>query len=162
VRTKLAAIALQVGDRAEAARLLQDELKLTKNEQPPRQRDELGQMLLDADQPRQAAKVYQKLAGEHPQAARYLHQWATALFEDGSLRRGIAVARRAVRVEPEYKLAMHNLAVAHLEAGRPLRAIAWVRRALKIDKADRRLRRLRRRIRLALIGHSVKRFFASR
>ncbi len=156
VRTKLAVIALGAGDAKQARRLLRDEVKLNHADQSPRLRDELGQVLLDAKLPAEAAGVYEQLAGEFADTARYLHQWSTALFEDGALRHGVAVARRAARTQVGYLLPLHNLALASMELGQPRRAMVFVRHALAIDPADRRLRRLRRRVRRALAGRRLR------
>jgi len=145
VRTKLAMVALEQDRPDQARRLAKAELRLDNPEIDARLRDEFGQLLLDVKMPEEAARIYQQLADQHPDRARFAHQWAVALFVLGDLPGGLRVARRAIRADRRYTLAMHNLAMANLQLGRWRRALAWTRRGLAVDPLDKRLKRLRRK-----------------
>jgi len=113
--------------------------------------EELGQLLLDAELPSDAAGVFRRVLGERPNDARAHHCLSVALCHMGDLDGGMEAARRAVQLDPSLVAAMHNLALANLRQGRPARAKYWVDRGLTVDREDVMLRRLRVRLRLGAL-----------
>jgi Tfp pilus assembly protein PilF len=120
----------------------------------------LGDLLLEADMPRQAAKVFER-CGRKP---RYLSRklrlqvWrklALARFRAGDRAGGAAMSRRVLRHHPRCVSSIHNLALAALEERRITLAAGWIKRGMKIDRHDDGLRQLRIRLWIAAIRHGL-------
>ncbi|KAA0214294.1 MAG: tetratricopeptide repeat protein [Leptolyngbya sp. PLA3] len=103
----------------------------------------LGQLMLDADLPREAARVFRRLIELRPGDALSHHHLSVALLETGELETGADEAKATLRLNPRFVPAMHNLALAYLRRGEWLRARYWARQAQAIDPDDASLRRLR-------------------
>lgn len=114
----------------------------------PDEMDELGQLLLDADMPTEAARIYKRLLAVRPNDARAHHTLSVAHFVRGDRAAGMDSARAALRLEPRYIAPMHNLAMAYLEQGQWTRARYWATQARRLDPDDPSLRRLRLKLRV--------------
>jgi tetratricopeptide (TPR) repeat protein len=114
--------------------------------------EELGQLLLDADLPREAARVFARLLQMRPGDHLAHHHMSVALLETSQLDLGIDEAKSALRLNPRFVPAMHNLALAHLRRGEWLRARYWARQGYAIDPDDVSLRRLRLMLRVHSVG----------
>lgn len=104
--------------------------------------EELGQMLLDADLPREAARVFGRVLVLRPRDHVAVHNLSVAYLELGEIDKGIERAKAALRLNPRFVPAMHNLALAHLRRREWLRARYWAREAARIAPDDPSLRRL--------------------
>lgn len=146
-------------DAQPAQRLLRMDLR-DFSERPDTYRDEdvrqLGELLIDAGMAREARDVCAALVERHRDDAAGWHLLSVALLESDDFDGGIDAARRAVELDPRHHLAIHNLALVHLRRGRWVRARYWVRRGLAISPEDSRLRHLRTRLRLVLVGEALR------
>lgn len=147
VRTKLAAILLNSGHPGRAKKLLRDEIALDDPSVDDRFRDELGQLLLDAEMPAEAEDVYRSLTGRLGSDPRLFNQLAVAVLRQGKRAEGTAALRKAVRLDRQYTLALFNLATVFAEDGNLRRAQAVARRGARAGAADPRLAKLLRTIR---------------
>jgi len=120
----------------------------------------LGDLLLDAQMPREAAQVFEQCC----RRPRYLSRkcrllvWrklALARFGAGDRAGGMAMSRRVLRHHPHCIASIHNMALAALEEGRITVAAGWIKRGLAIDKHDDGLRQLRVRLWFAAIRHGM-------
>lgn len=121
----------------------------------------LGELLLDAKMPREAARVFEQCCRK----PRYLSQklrllvWrklALARFASGDRAGGTAMSRRVLRHHPRCISSIHNMALAALEEGRIAVASGWINRGLKINSHDDGLRQLRIRMWLATIHQGLR------
>ncbi len=113
--------------------------------------DELGQLLLDAQLPTEAARVFKRLIARRPNNAGAHHSLSVCHFLRGDWGAGMESARAALRLEPRYIAPMHNLAMAYLEQGQWTRARYWATQARRLDPDDPSLRRLRLKLRVQAI-----------
>jgi len=104
--------------------------------------EELGQLLLDADLPRESAGVFDRVLQLRPTDHVAVHNLSVAYLELGEIDQGIERAKAALRLNPRFVPAMHNLALAHLRRREWLRARYWAREAMRIAPEDASLRRL--------------------
>lgn len=151
VRRRLAELAIDRGESSEARRLLRQELREL-SEQPkrftPSDLDDLGQLLLDARLPRDAARVFDRFAeamGEDPKAWHYL---SVARFQMGDRAGGMTAARKVLRLDPKHAAAVHNLALSCIQERRWKRARAYIAQLRHIDPDDGALRRLALSVRI--------------
>lgn len=110
--------------------------------------DELGQLLLDAQLPTEAARVFKRLISRRPNNAAAHHALSVCYFLRQDWAAGMESARAALRLEPRYIAPMHNLAMAYLEQGQWTRARYWATQARRLDPDDPSLRRLRLKLRV--------------
>ena len=145
VRRRLAGLLMDSGRMDTARGLLREEYEalLCKEEADEVALDDLGQLLLDADNPRRAVRVFTRLTEAFPDRPRYLHSLAVSCFRTGDRRRGVECCKKILRLDRRFIPAMHNLALAYLEDGQWRRAGYWVRQALAVDPEDEGARRLR-------------------
>ncbi len=113
--------------------------------------EEVAGLLLDADMPVEAIRVYQALIERRPSNHRAHHGLSVAMLEAERVDEGIAAAKQTLKLQPKFVPAMHNLALAYLRQHQWIRARYWVRQALRIEPDDAPLRRLRVKLRV----HSV-------
>jgi tetratricopeptide (TPR) repeat protein len=106
----------------------------------------LGELLLRAQLPAEAARILQRVVDRRGEDAEVLRKLALAHFQAGHRGAGASVSRRVLRLEPNCVHSMHNLALAALEQRRLDLAAGWIHRGLRIDRHDEGLRRLRVRI----------------
>ncbi|MBT8485636.1 MAG: tetratricopeptide repeat protein [Phycisphaerales bacterium] len=104
--------------------------------------DRLGELLLQADLPAEAARIFQSMLRLN-QSADLLRRLAIARFRSGDLAGGVAASRRVLRFDPSCLTAIHNLALAALKTGQLRVAAGWIARGLRVDRHDDGLRRLR-------------------
>ena len=163
-RCRLAAGLLQMAGpppRDRARLLLLAELR-DQSDRPDRiaieEMDELGQLLLDAAMPTEAARVFKRLIARRPNNAAAHHALSVCHFLKGDRTAGMESARAALRLEPRYIAPMHNLAMAYLEQGQWTRARYWATQARRLDPDDPSLRRLRLKLRVQAI-FEVARWF---
>jgi len=151
VRRRLAELAIDRGEFSEARRLLRHELREL-NDQPrrftPGDLDDLGQLLLDARLPREAAMVFERIAGNASDDAKAWHYLSVARFQMGDRATGVVAARRALRLDPKLTAAVHNLALACIQDRRWKRARAYITQLRELDPDDGALRRLALSVRL--------------
>ncbi len=144
----------QAGSLERARALLLAELR-DQSERPARfsaeEMDELGQLLLDADLPTEAARVFKRLIARRSNDAKAHHSLSVCHFLRGERAQGMECARAALRLEPRYIAPMHNLAMAYLEQGQWTRARYWATQARRLDPDDPSLRRLRLKLRVQAI-----------
>lgn len=117
----------------------------------------LGTLLLKADLPREAARLFEEATEQSGESPELLRQLALAKFKAGDRDGGAAVSRRVIRLDPACVKSMHNLALAALEEDRLLTASGWINRGLRVDRHDDELRRLRIRVWGAVVGASCRR-----
>ena len=156
-RRQLADLLLSSGsadDVRRARELLQTELRAqSRSPKPdPSSLEELGHLLLDADLPREASRVFERLLELRPNDHKALHHMSVAMLEMGQLESGIDSAKAALRLNPRFVPAMHNLALAHLRRGEWLRARYWARQGRVIDPDDASMRRLCVILRIHSVG----------
>jgi tetratricopeptide (TPR) repeat protein len=146
-RRRLAGLLLEKGrdeDTRRARELLLTDMRrmgIDTNEEPDIL-EELGQLLLDAGLPREAARVFARVLALRPRDHVAVHNLSVAYLELGEIGRGIERAKAALRLNPRFVPAMHNLALAHLRRREWLRARYWARQAVRIAPDDPSLRRL--------------------
>ncbi len=151
VRRRLAELALDRGEFTEARRLLRHEYRdLT---QEPKKftggdLDDLGQLLLDARLPRDAAKVFTDLTTTQPADAKSWHYLSVARFQMGDRAAGMEAARKALRLDAKLTAAIHNMALASIQERRWKRARAYIAQLREIDPDDGALRRLSLSVRI--------------
>ncbi len=147
------------GDTEPAQRLLRMDLR-DFADTPDRFDDEslrqLVELLVDARLAREARPVARTLVERRPQDPACWHLLSVTLFLSGDLDEGVEAATRSIELDPRNFLAAHNLAYASLLRGCWVRARYWLRRGLAINPEDPGLRRLRSRIRLALVREMLK------
>lgn len=114
--------------------------------------EELGQLLLDADMPADAVRVFTRVLTLRPEDHIAVHNLSVAYLELGEMDLGTEQAKVALRLNPRFVPAMHNLALAHLRHKEWIRARYWVRQAARVDPEDVALRRLRLMLRLHSVG----------
>ncbi|MCP3902977.1 MAG: tetratricopeptide repeat protein [Planctomycetes bacterium] len=102
-----------------------------------------GDLLLDAELPTEAAKLYQLAIAVRAESAPILRKLAIARFRSDDLDGGVAASRRVLRFDPKCVASIHNLALAALGAGQLRVASGWIARGLRVDRHDDGLRRLR-------------------
>jgi tetratricopeptide (TPR) repeat protein len=154
---------LREGAASRAAALI--DLELTRfnagtDAQAELELEELGQLLLDADKPEDAARVLESLATRRRTDAQAWHMLSLAYFTMGDRVGGTRAARRALRIDRELIPAIHNLAVAAAADRRWTRAAAFIRGGLRLDPSDAGLRRLRVLVRFKRVwffGRSISR-----
>ena len=161
-RCRLAAELLDAGGTAardRARQLLVDEL----GEQSERSdrfsiedMDELGQLLLDASMPTEAARVFRRMIARRPNHAAAHHALSVCHFLRKDRVAGMESARAALRLEPRYVSPMHNLAMAYLEQGQWTRARYWAAQARRLAPDDPSLRRLRLKLRVQAVGELAR------
>ena len=161
-RCKLAAVLLEShteGAKDRAKLLLLAELR-DQSERPDRiaieEMDELGQLLLDAQLPTEAARVFKRIIARQPNNAAAHHALSVCHFLRQDRAAGMECARAALRLEPQYIAPMHNLAMAYLEQGQWTRARYWATHARRLDPDDPSLRRLRLKLRVQAIFEVVR------
>lgn len=152
-RLRLAVMLIARGREADAPRireLLDAEIRAHAQAPDPdaHSLSRLGEALLDAARPSDAARVFATLIELEPDRLDNRHLLSVALLEMGQLDAGMAQAREIIRRHPRSIEAMHNLALAHMRRGDWLRARYWVSQALQTDPEDAPIRRLRTRLRL--------------
>ena len=148
----LAVRGAEAHDRARS--LLLAELR-EQSERPVRftteEMDELGQLLLDAGLPAEAARAFKRLIARRPNDAKAHHSLSVCHFLRGERAQGMESARAALRLQPRYIAPMHNLAMAYLEQGQWTRARYWATQARRLEPDDPSLRRLRLKLRVQAI-----------
>lgn len=153
-RRRLAGLLIDRGREKDEKRirdLLSTELSRFRTERGRFEADDLtdlGGLLLDADLPAEAVRVYRRVLELRPGDHLAHHHLSVALFETGDVKGGMEAARRALVFQPRFVPAMYNLALSHLRQGQWLRARYWVRQATRIDPDDAPMRRLRMTLRL--------------
>jgi tetratricopeptide (TPR) repeat protein len=169
VRRRIAAALLKKGEVSDARRRLRADLRTLRAGSPAFTREdrlELGDLLLDAGLPGDAAEVFRGMVSEAPSDAAALHHLSLASFLQGEREAGARAARWALKATPapgpEIRLAaLHNLALWYYESKRWRRARACLRRAQEISADDAGLRRLRTLLRarrgMALLGRLLRR-----
>lgn len=120
--------------------------------------DDLGQLLLDAGMPTEAARVFKRLIARRPNNAAAHHSLSVCCFLRGERAAGMESARAALRLEPRYIAPMHNLAMAYLEQGQWTRARYWATQARRLDPDDPSLRRLRLKLQVQAVFEVVRWF----
>jgi len=147
------------GAKDRAKLLLLAELR-DQSERPDRiaieEMDELGQLLLDAQLPTEAARVFKRIIARQPNNAAAHHALSVCHFLRQDRAAGMECARAALRLEPQYIAPMHNLAMAYLEQGQWTRARYWATHARRLDPDDPSLRRLRLKLRVQAIFEVVR------
>jgi len=158
VRRRLAELAIDRAEFSEARRLLRHELR-DSNEHPRRftsgDLDDLGQLLLDARLPREAASVFDRFAQAMGEDAKAWHYLSVAKFQMGDRAAGIAAARKALRLDPKLTAAVHNLALACIQERRWKRARAYIAQLREIDPDDGALRRLALSVRIGRVVEAL-------
>jgi len=176
IRLKLAEALLGRGRRHDARRYLIEQLDLLRaaREDPPAERQdldgefgagaadavdaaELAHLLLRAELPREAARLFEDAVTERGDDPELLRRLALAKFKSGDRDGGATASRRVIRLDPTCIKSMHNLALAALEEDRIITAAAWVSRGLRINGHDDGLRRLRMRVWLAVGSATARR-----
>lgn len=152
---RLAWLALREG-KTDAARVrLKAELEIEHAPRSAASAEELARLLLDAGMPAQAAEILEPLVAESPDQPHLTHQLAVSLLLSGRTEAGMRCCRRAVKLDDKLTLAMHNLTLANLQLGNLRRAIYWLKRARRVDKRDRRLIDLRRKLRVIVVRQNL-------
>ena len=160
VHQKLARIALERKRMIETRRHLRAELAIERDFAESEEADELAELLLDAQMPREAVRLLAAMSQSRPQDAAVLHQYALALFMDNRLEPGIRVCRQALRLDPACTAAMHNLTLAHLQLGQYRRARYWLKQVLRQGEAgDAQLRQLQTKVLWATLKQAARRIF---
>jgi tetratricopeptide (TPR) repeat protein len=144
VRTRLARLLLRQRKDKQAALLLIEELRQCGND--PSRLQEVGELLIEARQTRQAHEVLTLLVKMKPNDAHARHNLAVSCFLMDSLNEGIAHCRHALRLQPKYPLALYNLALAHLRIGQEQRAKHYVTRAMRLAPKDENIRQLSQKL----------------
>lgn len=181
VRRRLASIMLRRGEIAEARRHLRADLRALRGLHQPgaddasdsfthQERMELGDLLLDARLPADAAEVFRGVVAQAPGDAAALHALGVASFRAGDSKTGVRASRWALRAEPaplpSVRLAaLHNLALAHVREKQWARARVWLTRAEAVDADDpgvRRMRLILRARRAAFLGAMLARLMVRR
>jgi len=151
VRRRLAELAIDRAEYSEGRRLLRHELREL-NDQPkrftPGDLDDLGQLLLDARLPREAATVFERYAEAEGDDAKAWHYLSVARFQMGDRAAGVVAARKALRLDAKHTAAVHNLALACIQDRRWKRARAYIAQLRDLDPDDGALRRLALSVRL--------------
>lgn len=154
VRRRLAELALDRTEHSEARRLLRHEVR-DLFDSPKRftaiDLDDLGQLLLDARLPRDAMRVFDRLAEIKPEEARPWHYLSVACFQLGDRSAGMTAARRALRLDPKLIPALHNMALACIQERRWKRARSYIAQLREVDPDDGALRRLSLSIRIGRV-----------
>ncbi len=159
IRTLLAETLLRRGRGGEAQPLLREELEALEaidGTDPQFDLERFGALLLEADMPAEAARVFEQAVVTRGESANLLRKLALALYRSGDPDGGVAASRRVIRADPGCVVSFHNLALAALERGRLRVAAAWIGRGLRADKHDDGLRRLRMRLWLARLGRAAR------
>lgn len=126
---------------------------------------ELSHVMLDAGRAMDGRWVLSKLIARAPSDAEAMHLYAVACFRAAGRARdeqarslraeGVEVCRNVLRLDPRFVPAMHNLSVACVHEGQTRRARYWVNQALRIASDDPALKRLRFRLRLAVLSDAA-------
>jgi len=150
IRLALAESLIKLNRFEEARKHLREELGQLKT-QPAEQRnpddlETLGELLLAAQLPSDAAGVLELALRENTRNVETLRRLALARYQSGDRAGGAAASRRVLRLDPACVVSMHNLALSALQQKRVRVAAEWVRRGLALGKRDEGLRRLRVRI----------------
>lgn len=151
IRLSLSEALVKLSKLEEARVQLREELGQLKTRlaDQPQNADELatlGELLLAAELPAEAANVFELAVREEPKDVELLRQLALARFQSGDRAGGAAASRKVLHLDPECVVSMHNLALSALQQKRVHVAAAWVKRGLALGKRDEGLRRLRVRI----------------
>jgi tetratricopeptide (TPR) repeat protein len=157
IRLDLAETLLRRGWVRDARHHLRDELDRlagAADADPPRnagwepagQTGRLGQLLLEAGLPQEAARCLASAIEEDGPSADRFRELALARFRSGDRAGGVAASRRALRLDRGCMRSIHNLALAALEEKRIRLAAGWIRRGLAVDRHDVGIRRLRMRL----------------
>lgn len=128
----------------------------------------LGRLLLEAELPTQAARVFERALNdcdwsrEPRHRPDLLRKLALARFRAGERAGGVIASRQVLRIEPDCIDSIHNLSLAAVEEGRLEVAAGWISRGLRINRHDDGLRRLRTRLWMAMIGRTIRRLLPFR
>lgn len=117
-----------------------------------RPHDRLADLLLAAGWNEEAMTVADESIACNGASAERYRRLALAAYRDGSLLRGWAASRRALRIQPGCVRSLHNLVLASLDAGRTDLAGQWLTVGLGLHPRDEGLRRLRLRYWLHRLG----------
>ncbi len=119
--------------------------------------EELGDMLLDVGDTSRAVACLRRLVGLSPTDARAWQNLGVAECWHGNRMAGVVASRRALRLDPTNLVAANNLALALLEIREIDAASKVVADGLRTDPANRLLRRLRVRLRVARAFRTFRR-----
>ena len=141
---KMARLLLAQGRARQAVKHILAELKRSEGDADMLQ--ELGQMLIEANQTHRANSVLQHLVQLAPQDPYAQHNLAVSFFMLHRIDDGIRHCRKALKLKPEYPLALYNLALAHLHKGQITRARRYAAKAITMAPTDAQVQRLAREL----------------
>ena len=126
----LGLIAFQQGDYADAARLIEQAIKLNGN--IPAFHFNLGNAYKQLKQPDSAVDAYRKAAQLDPEFLKAYFNLGLALQAQGKLDEAAGHYRKALLIEPDFAEAYNNLGTALQTQGKPDEAIESYRKALAL------------------------------
>lgn len=160
VRRRLASLKLDQKLDDEARKLLRREMREFRRAPAtftPDDLDEFADLLLDANMPREAARVLRQLKEHNAVDPGVWHRLSLASFQTGNRSQGVLAARRVIKIKPTFVPALHNLALACIQERQFARAAAYLRQAMAIEPDDPGLRRLRLMLRMQWAVWQIKR-----
>jgi len=131
-RRNLASIHLDGGDLSDARRLLRREMRqfrANRRAWSAEAVDDLGQLLLDAKLPKDAAVVFSELVVRRDEDHLAWHSLSVSYFQSRNQGLGIDACKRSLRLKPEHVPALHNMTIACMQQRRWRAAWKYLDRA---------------------------------